>query len=173
MYRLSSFSRYGKPRKLSLRDSLRGLSDVRMGSMADVFPPDPTTDVGLTRVLLNDVAQDEQGNYKYYSDAELGAIIGAAGSVNRAVAHVYRVIASDQALLLKSYTTDDLQVRGDLIAEFFRKLANDFDSKANAEELASGGDFFDAVDGRGSFGYVHAEGSAFTSGEFPTHWPWR
>lgn len=141
--------------------------------MADLFPPNPTTDVGLARVLLNDVRLID-GEYKYYTDAELQAIITASGSVNRAVAHVYRVIASDQALLLKSYTTDDLQVRGDLIAEFFRKLANDYDAKADAEASSAGGDFFEAVDGRGSWpGTVHPEASALAVGELPTHWPWR
>lgn len=102
-------------------------------------PPDFTTDVGQVRVLLGDTAPENVvsgvGEYAYFGDDELNAFLTMYGdNVKLAAARGLETISMSQALLLKSWSTDDLQVNGDRIAESLRKLAAQLREEALQEE---------------------------------------
>jgi hypothetical protein len=104
-----------------------------------VAPPDYTTDVGKVRVLLGDTdptdVSDGEGTYMYFSDDEIAAFLTMYGdNVKLAAARCLETIASSQALLLKSWSSDDLTVNGDRIAESLRKLAAQLREEALVDE---------------------------------------
>ena len=104
-----------------------------------VAPPDYTTDVGKVRALLGDtdptnVAAGE-GTYLYFSDDEIGAFHTMYGDNEKlAAARCLETIAGSQALLLKSWSSDDLTVNGDRIAESLRKIAAQLREEALQDE---------------------------------------
>ena len=104
-----------------------------------VAPPDYTTDVGKVRVLLGDTNPTDislgEGTYLYFSDDEIAAFLTMYGdNVKLAAARCLETIAGSQALLLKSWTADDLTVNGDRIAESLRKLAAQLREEALVDE---------------------------------------
>lgn len=104
-----------------------------------VAPPNFTTDVGKVRVLLGDTDPTNvaagSGTYMYFSDAEIGAFLTMYGdNVKLAAARCLETIAGSQALLLKSWSSDDLTVNGDKIAESLRKLAGQLREEALVDE---------------------------------------
>lgn len=110
----------------------------------------PGTNVGTFRLLLGDTDPDNvldgKGTYRYYSDDEVESLVTLfGGSVKRAAAQALRTIAASQALLLKSFSADDLSVRGDQIAEALRKLALDLDNAAMVEESNVDGEVFNII----------------------------
>jgi hypothetical protein len=93
-----------------------------------VAPVDLTSNVGRVRVLLGDTdptnVAEGYGDYLYFSDDELDAVLGLYDDNPKlAAARCLETIAASQALLLKSWSSDDLSVRGDAIAESLRKIA--------------------------------------------------
>lgn len=104
-------------------------------------PPDYNTDIGKVRALLGDTDPQNvsagQGDYLYFSDDELGAFLAMYGdNVKLAAARCLETISMSQALLLKSWTTDDLTVNGDRIAESLRKLAAQLREEALQDEAS-------------------------------------
>lgn len=104
-----------------------------------VSPVDYDTDVGKVRVLLGDTEAENVesgiGEYMYFGDAEINAFLDMYGdNVKLAAARAIEVIAASQALLLKSWSSDDLTVNGDKIAESLRKIAAQLREEAIAEE---------------------------------------
>jgi hypothetical protein len=104
-----------------------------------VAPPDYTTDVGKVRVLLGDTDPTDvssgEGTYMYFSDDEIAAFLTMYGdNVKLAAARCLETIAASQALLLKSWSSDDLTVNGDRIAESLRKLAAQLREEALVDE---------------------------------------
>lgn len=90
-------------------------------------------------MLLGDTnptnVSDGEGTYLYFSDDEIGAFLTLYGeNVKLAAARCLETIAGSQALLLKSWTTDDLQVNGDRIAESLRKIAAQLREEALQDE---------------------------------------
>jgi hypothetical protein len=103
-----------------------------------VAPVDLTTDVGRVRVLLGDTDPTNIsggfGDYLYFSDDELTAVLSMYNDNSKlAAARCLETIAASQALLLKSWSSDDLTVRGDAIAEALRKLAKQLRDEATAD----------------------------------------
>lgn len=104
-----------------------------------VAPPDFTTDVGKVRALLGDTDPTDVsagvGTYMYFSDDEIGAFLTMYGDNEKlAAARCLETIAGSQALLLKSWSSDDLTVNGDKIAEALRKLAAQLREEALVDE---------------------------------------
>lgn len=117
-----------------------------------VAPVDVSTTVGIVRVLLGDTDATNIvggfGEYMYFSDDELGAVLGLYDdSPQYAAARCLETIAASQALLLKSWTSDDLSVRGDAIAESLRKLADQLRKEASTGISSEFYDLFQTVDG--------------------------
>lgn len=104
-----------------------------------VAPVDLGSNVGKVRVLLGDTdptnVVNNVGEYLFFSDAELEAILGMySESPQLAAARCLDTIAGSQALLLKSWSTDDLSVRGDAIARELRELAKQLREEALMSE---------------------------------------
>jgi hypothetical protein len=71
----------------------------------------------------------------YFGDAEIVAFLEMYGdNAKLAAARAMETIASSQVLLLKSWTSDDLTVNGDKIAESLRKIAAQLRQEALADE---------------------------------------
>lgn len=103
-----------------------------------VAPVNLTTNVGRVRVLLGDTDPTNVaggfGDYLYFSDDELTAVLAMYDNNPKlAAARCLETIAGSQALLLKSWSSDDLAVRGDAIAEALRKLAKQFRDEVTAD----------------------------------------
>lgn len=116
-----------------------------------VAPPNLSTNVGLVRVLLGDTDPTNVvagvGEYLYFSDDELQALLGLYGNTpNLAAARALETIAASQALLLKSWSSDDLTVRGDAIAEALRKLADQLRKEYTEGNSSEFYDLFQTVD---------------------------
>jgi len=99
------------------------------------------TDVGKVRVLLGDTdptnVSGGYGEYLFFSDAELTAILGMySDSPQLAAARCLDTIAGSQALLLKSWSSDDLTVNGDRIAKELRELAKQLRAEAQSTEAS-------------------------------------
>jgi len=104
-----------------------------------VAPTNFSTDVGKVRALLGDTDPTDvsggEGTYLYFSDDEIGAFLTMYGdNVKLAAARCLETMAGSQALLLKSWSSDDLTVNGDRIAESLRKLAAQLREEALVDE---------------------------------------
>ena len=102
-------------------------------------PVDFSSDIGKVRTLLGDTSAenvvDGVGDYMYFGDDEIAAFLTMYGdNVKLAAARCLETIASSQALLLKSWSSDDLTVNGDRIAESLRKLAAQLREEALVDE---------------------------------------
>jgi len=104
-----------------------------------IAPPDFTSNVGKVRVLLGDTdpvnVAGGEGEYLFFSDTELEALLELHDdNVKLTAARCMETIAGSQALLLKSWSSDDLTVNGDRIAKELRELAKQLRAEAVAEE---------------------------------------
>lgn len=112
-----------------------------------LYPADFSTGVGQVRLLIGDTDPiafvGDEGEYRYFGDAEISGFLSLCNDEPRlAAARALETIAASQALLLKSWSTDDLTVRGDAIAESLRKLAKQLRDEVIAEESS---EFFEIV----------------------------
>lgn len=102
-------------------------------------PVDLNSNVGRVRVLLGDTdpvnVVNYVGEYLFFSDEELTAILDMYDNSPRlAAARCLETIAGSQALLLKSWSSDDLTVNGDRIAKELREMAKQLRAEATAAE---------------------------------------
>lgn len=80
---------------------------------------DPTTPVGLVRLLINDISSDP-----VFDDGDLnGFLTLEAQSVKRAAAQALDVIADDEALTAKVVTSQDVSTNGPAVAASLRARA--------------------------------------------------
>lgn len=122
-----------------------------------VAPVDLGSNIGRVRVLLGDTdptnVANNVGEYLFFSDSEIEAILGMySDSPQLAAARCLDTIAGSQALLLKSWSSDDLTVNGDRIAKELRELAKQLRAEA---VQAEGSEAFDIV----AFGEDDADSS--------------
>ena len=104
-------------------------------------PPDYDTEVGQVRALLGDTDPTDVsmgvGTYLYFGDDEINAFLTMYGhNVKLAAARCLETISMSQALMLKSWSSDDLSVHGDRITESLRKLAAQLREEAIADEAS-------------------------------------
>jgi hypothetical protein len=100
-----------------------------------VAPVDLGSNIGRVRVLLGDTDPtnivNNVGEYLFFSDAEIESILAMyEDNPKLAAARALETIAGSQALLLKSWSTDDLSVRGDQIAKELREVAKQLRTEA-------------------------------------------
>ena len=104
--------------------------------MADVVPPDYSTNVGLCRLLIPDTSSTSY----ILSDEQITALLALFNaSVKRAAAQAKDIIAADTVMLLKVIKTDDLQIDGAKVAAELRAEAEVLRAQAQLEES---GDYF-------------------------------
>lgn len=106
-----------------------------------VSPVQYDTDTGKVRTLLGDTEAENVvngvGEYMYFGDDEISAFLTMYGdNVKLATARCMETISMSQALLLKSFSSDDLTVNGDRIAESLRKLAAQLREEALQDEAS-------------------------------------
>ena len=106
-----------------------------------VAPVDFGSNIGRVRVLLGDTDPvnivSNVGEYLFFSDAEIESILTMySDSPQLAAARCLETIAGSQALLLKSWSSDDLTVNGDRIAKELRETAKQLRSEALAAETS-------------------------------------
>jgi hypothetical protein len=104
-----------------------------------VAPVDLGSNIGRVRVLLGDTDPtnivNNIGEYLFFSDAEIESILTMySDSPQLAAARCLETIAGSQALLLKSWSSDDLTVNGDRIAKELRETAKQLRAEALASE---------------------------------------
>lgn len=115
-------------------------------------PVNYNTLAGKVRVLVGDTDPTNVvgpiGEYAWYSDAELEALGDLnRNSPKRTAIWVLSQVAISQAMLLKKWTSEDLQVDGPAIAKGIEATLRRLAKEADEEEAALGeGEFFDVVD---------------------------
>lgn len=113
--------------------------------MPSVFPADYTTAIGQVRLLIPDMAQDEDGLYLFEDEQVEGLLALFGGNVKRAAAQAKDTIATDQTLLMKAVRTDDLSVDGPRVGAELRLQAKALRDQAKAEDDEAAWDFFQIV----------------------------
>jgi hypothetical protein len=94
--------------------------------MADIFPPDYTTDVGRLRVLINDTEQHPEyatgtdTTAYLFSDDQLGVYLSVFETIYFAAAACIDMLATNEALVSKKIKTEDLQTDGASVANALR-----------------------------------------------------
>lgn len=128
-----------------------------------LFPPDYETLAGKVRVLVGDTDAAPletpvtgQGQYAWYSDAEL-EVLGSMNNMNpkRVAIWVLSQVAMSQALILKKWTSEDLQVDGPAIARGIEATLKRLAAEVDKEDTLGGdAEFFGVYDFSGSHRYL-------------------
>ena len=94
--------------------------------------------VALIRLNISDTHPET--SKRLLGDDQLDTLLKHyEGSTNRASARALRIIAASEVLVSKAIRTQDLSTDGAKVAEALRRLAEDFDTEAEAEEAAEDG----------------------------------
>lgn len=115
-----------------------------------VYPYSPSTPVGLVRLLLGDtdpkqVEQGATGEYVWYSDAELEALVGIYGTPKATAIATLRMIAVSQAMLLRKWSSSQLSVDGPALAKTLLDAADALEKSSGAADAALAADAFKIV----------------------------
>jgi len=111
-----------------------------------VSPPNGVTVAGKVRILVGDTAAKPLtvpvpglGQYAWYSDDEL-EVLGDLNTQNpkRVAIWVLSQVALSQALLLKKWTSEDLQVDGPAIVRGMEATLKRLSAEVDKEELSAG-----------------------------------
>jgi hypothetical protein len=115
-----------------------------------VYPPDFGTLAGLVRVLVGDTLpvaleegttpeDDGQGQYAWYSDEELEALGDLnGGNPKRVAIWVLSQVAISNALKLKKWTSEDLQVDGPAITRGIEATLKRLAAEVDKEDALTG-----------------------------------
>lgn len=121
-----------------------------------IAPLDPNSDIGRVRLLSGDVDYEEFvppepgfGNYGVWSDDQIQAALTAGGSVARAIAILYGLLAASWASSSATIKTDDLTMSAKDSVGNWLSLAAYWNSIADNEEQGAINEYFDLVDARG------------------------
>lgn len=120
------------------------------------FTLDPTTDIGMVRMIV----QDKNIEQALFSDAEINALLSLNGNdVRLASAAALDILASSQAMILKVIRLLDLSTDGAAVARALREHANQLRSDVEAMDSVGGG----------LFDYAEMVTNAFTARERVWH----
>lgn len=131
-----------------------GTADSAEEGTFDVRPPprvagpvqvDPSTDVGMIRLLIPDTDLDNL----LFTDAEVTALLTLEASViKRAVAAALDVVASNEAMVGKVIRSQDLSTDGAKVSAELRARATELRRQVNEDDVATAGglDIVDFVD---------------------------
>jgi len=128
-----------------------------------VYPPDYTTLAGKVRVLVGDTEAAPletpvtgQGQYAWYSDTEL-EVLGELNSANpkRVAIWVLSQVSISMAMLLKKWTSEDLQVDGPAITRGIEGTLKRLSAEVDKEDTLGGdAEFFGVYNTLGSHRYL-------------------
>lgn len=102
-----------------------------LNNMATPLPGyDPTTSIGLVRLLISDVTEPA-----IFTDPEIQAFLAnRKDNATRAAASALLAIANNEALLLKYVRTDDLTIDGVKGATELRLQARQLENQADSDD---------------------------------------
>lgn len=111
-----------------------------------IYPPDFTTLAGKVRVLVGDTSAADLeiptpglGQYAWYSDEELEALGEMnSGNPKRVAIWVLSQVSISMALLLKKWTSEDLQVDGPAITRSLEATLKRLAAEVDKEDAAGG-----------------------------------
>lgn len=129
-------------------------------SELDVFPPLFESPIGQVRLLIPDIARDENNEY-IFTDPQIQAVLAMYGNnIKRAAGRAKDIIAADTTMLLKVIRTDDLNIDGVKVAAELRAQAQQLRAEADTDDLEDAADagFRIVYPGRS---YARAEASAW------------
>ena len=102
------------------------------------MPTESGQNVALNRLNIADEHSDP--DKRLLTDDQLETLLEHyQGSTNRASARALRIIATSEVLVSKAIRTQDLSSDGAKVADALRRLAEDFDREAEAEEMDEDG----------------------------------
>lgn len=115
-----------------------------------VAPPNFSTAVGQVRLLLGDTnptgVLNGQGEYLWYSDAEIEALLPLyQSSPKRTAIYIWRLIAMTPAMQLKKWSSADLSVDGAAITRAIRETIRDIERSLDEEAAEEVSDIFSIV----------------------------
>ena len=134
------------------------MADENIGAV----PPVYDTLAGKVRVLVGDTSPAPletpvagQGQYAWYSDEEL-EVLGEmnGGNPKRVAIWVLSQVSISMAMLLKKWTSEDLQVDGPAITRGIENTLKRLSAEVDKEEKASVEEFFGMYGGSGGGIYV-------------------
>lgn len=118
------------------------MSGIPAGPGTPAINVDPTTPVGMIRLLITDLSEDAP----LFTDAQLEAFLTAEGNVvKRAAASALTTIARSEALVSKRITTQDLSTDGPAVAKELRASAAELRAEALTEQQAAADDGIEIV----------------------------
>jgi hypothetical protein len=133
-YKLAQAGRHAY--KLTATGATVGAVDgyIRVPRAKAGLPPitvDPTTDIGMVRLLCTDVDEVEP----LFEDALIAAFLASVNGVKRAAALALDTIATSEALISKKLTTSDgLSTDGPSVAKELRERAKTLRDQADSED---------------------------------------
>ena len=106
------------------------------------YPVDYTSDVGKVRTLLSDdsptnitgTPPNQTGEYLFYGDDAIEALLGLKGSPERTAIYIWRMIAITPALQYKKWSSADLSVDGPAITRAIRDIIKDIEAGLDLED---------------------------------------
>jgi hypothetical protein len=107
---------------------------------------DPTTDVGMMRLLI----PDRDRGALLFTDEELAGFLSLEGGVKRAAASAIEVVASNEVMVSKVIRTQDLQTDGAKVSDALMKRAAELRRQADEDDPATAGGL-DIIDFRPPF----------------------
>lgn len=129
------------------------------------YPIDPTTPVGLVRLLDGDTDATNTaggtGSFAWYSDAEITGLLGIHGTPQRTAIYILRLVSMTPALILKKWTSADLSVDGAAITEALKIAIDGIEASIKAGNALANADNFSMV----------ATGTAELHPDLSTIWP--
>ncbi len=109
--------------------------------MVDSYTYDVATDVGMVRLLLNDVAAP-----CVFTDGELTALLTLEGGIKRAAAQAIDTNATNVALATRVLRSQDLSTDGAKLADAMRAHADRLRAQADATDEDGDGFFFEIIE---------------------------
>ncbi|MEV0214290.1 hypothetical protein [Micromonospora sp. NPDC050695] len=117
------------------------------GGDQSAFELDPTTNVGMVRLLITDVNEADP----LFTDTEIEAFLTLESGVKRAAASALETIARSELLISKKITTQDLSTDGPAVAAELRATAKALREQAAKDRSDDGLDPSQALLPRYSF----------------------
>jgi len=102
------------------------------------FELNPSTDVGMVRLLITDMSEADP----LFTDVQIEAFLTLEGGVRRAAASALETIARSEVLISKKITTQDLSTDGPAVAAELRAQAKALREQArqDVDDVVGGAD---------------------------------
>ncbi len=120
----------------SVVDAEEGSFHVRAPLADSTVTLDPTTDIGLVRLLISDT----DPTAILFTDAEITAFLTLEGGTKRAASQALDTLASNEVMVSKVIKTLDLATDGAKVAAELRARAAVLRSQADATDTTAAGD---------------------------------